>query len=398
MPQGLNVTAVARSMATKSFIDNALSGQTAVQLDSHMGDLHSVNGTLLKNLDSTDVLIVDLDVENQEEMTHLSRIIQQQRGKTAVVVTAADITTHGIRGLIRQGIDDFVPQPLESSDLLEAIDAARLKLRQARSQSDLGKVIVVGRAKGGMGATTIALHTAMALTRKKRRKDPQPRVAFFDFDLHFGDAGMMLDMQANDTFASMLRDPSRLDAELLRQAMTEHKSGLMVLQSPAEAVPLDALGSDMARRMIDLAREEFDYVVIDLPLALPRWLEAVMHAADQLLLVTQLNVPAVRQTRRFIDVVNEEGLFEMPVSVVLNRYVWRFSERGRIKQAIRAIGQPFDHYVPNDYELTLEAVNRGISTFDVRKRAKMNKAIQALAESSVGRLKQNRESAAAKAA
>ena len=380
MPHALNVTAVTRSMSTKNFIENALSGQKSLRLESHLGDLQAVNGKILHNLDQVDLLLVDLDVENAEEMTHLARIVQQQKGKTAIVVTAADVTTHGIRGLIRQGVDDFVPQPLESHELFEAVEAARLKMRALRSADGLGQVVAFGRAKGGTGATSMAIHTALALAAKHRRRDPGKKVALLDLDLQFGDIGMQLDLPTNDTLAEIIKDPSRLDPELLHQAMTRHEhSGVSVLQAPSLPVPLDALRSDTTRRLIELTREEFDYVVLDLPLALPRWLEAVLQQTDQLLLVTQLNVPAVRQTRRLMDILGDEGLFEMPVSVVLNRYVWRFSERARIKQSQGALGRPFDHYIPNDYEQTLEAINRGVTLFEVSKRSKLSKAIREMA-------------------
>ena len=391
MPHSLNVTAVARTISTKNFIENALSGEKSLRLESHLGELQAVNGKVMHDLDTIDLLLVDIDVENPEEMTHLSRIVQQQKGKTAVVVTAADVTTHGIRGLIRQGIDDFVPQPLEAQDLFEAVEAARLKLRSLRSADGLGQVIAVGRAKGGTGATTVAIHTAIALAAKKRRKDPGKKVALLDLDLHFGDIGMQLDLPANDTFAEIIKDPSRLDPELLHQAMTRHEaSGISVLQAPALPVPLDAMRSDTTRRLIELTREEFDYVVVDLPLALPRWLEAVLQQSDKLLLVTQLNVPAIRQTRRLMDILGDEGLFDMPVSTVLNRYVWRFSERGRIKEAQAALGSPFNHLLPNDYEQTLDAINRGVSIFEVSKRSKLSRAIRDMTGKIVKQLDERR--------
>ena len=372
MPQSLNITAVMRTMAAKNFIENTLASQKSLKVDSHLGDLQAVNGKLLNNLDGIDLLLLDLDVGNAEEMTHLSRIVQQQKGKTAVVVTASDVTTHGIRGLIRQGVDDFVPQPLEAQDLFEAVETARLKLLSIRSADGMGKVIAINRAKGGMGATTLAIHIAIALAAKKGRKDPGKKVALLDFDLHFGNVGMQLDLEGNDTFSEIIKDPSRLDSELLQQALVTHeKSGIRVLQAPLSPVPLDMMRSDTARRIIELAREEYDYVVVDLPLALSRWLEAILQQADQFLLVSQLNVPSIRQTRRLMDILNDEGLFDMPVSIVLNRYVWRLSERARVKQSEGALGCRFDYRIPNNYSQALDAINRGVSLFEVSRRSKI---------------------------
>ena len=142
----------------------------------------------------------------------------------------------------------------------------------------------------------------------------------------------MLDLEPSGEMVEIIRDPARLDGALLRASMTQHKSGLFVLPAPSELVPLDALPVAAVVRLIELARDEFDFVVIDLPLAAPRWLEAVLQQTDQLLLVSQLNVAAIRQTRRLLDFLKEEGHYELPVSLVLNRYVLAL-QRARPAQA-----------------------------------------------------------------
>jgi pilus assembly protein CpaE len=193
----------------------------------------------------------------------------------------------------------------------------------------------------------------------------------------------------------IIRDPKRLDGALLRASMTQHKSGLFVLPAPGEFVPLDSLPVAAVAKLIELAKEEFDVVVVDLPLAVPRWLEVVLQHSDQLLAVSELNVAAIRQTRRLIDFLREEGHYDLPVSVVLNRYVWRFSERGRLKQAIRALGQPIDHYVPGDGALALEAINRGTPLFELRRGAKLCRSLRQVAAASLKSMQQREQAAGA---
>jgi pilus assembly protein CpaE len=276
--------------------------------------------------------------------------------------------------------------------MLDAIATARAKLQQARANQKSGKVISVTRAKGGMGASTLAAHLALALCEKTRRQDPEKRVALLDLDLQFGDLSLMLDLEPNGEMAEIIRNPARLDGDLLRGSMTRHKSGLFVLAAPGEFAPLDALPVAAAIKLMELAREEFDVVVLDLPLAVPRWLEAVLRHTDQLLVVSQLNVAAIRQTRRLIDFLKEEGHYDLPVSVALNRYVWRFSERSRLKQAVRALGQPIDHYVPEDAALALEAINRGTPLFELRRRAKLCRSLRQVARATL-EIMQQREQA-----
>ena len=390
----LTVLAIARSGEFGDSINAMLAAIDDVHVDTCVGDLQSVNGAAVAALERADVLLVDIDPSDHEELRQLGRLVEQRRNGTAILATAQDLSAQGVRGLIRQGVDDFIPQPFELADMREAIATARAKLRRARANRKSGQVISVTRAKGGMGASTLAAHMALALCEKPHRRDPEKQVALLDFDLQFGDLALMLDLESTGEMVEIIRDPARLDGALLRASMMRHKSGLCVLPAPGEFVPLDALPVAAVVRLIELAREEFDLVVCDLPLAVPQWLEAVLQHTDQLYVVSQLNVAAIRQTRRLLDFIKEEGHYDLPVSVVLNRYAWRFAERARLKQAIRALGQPIDHYVPEDAALALEAVNRGTPLFELRRRAKLCRSLREVAAASM-KIMQQREQAAA---
>ena len=393
----LTVLAITRSAEFGDKMSAMCAALDDVRVDSRVGDLQTVNGEAVAALEHADVLLVDIDANDERELHHLGQIVEQRRAGTAILATAQDLSAQGVRGLIRQGVDDFIPQPFELADVRDAIANARAKIQRARADRQLGKVISVTRAKGGMGASTLAAHLALALCERRHRRDPEKRVALLDLDLQFGDLSLMLDLKPNGEMVEIIRDPARLDGALLRASMTQHKSGLSVLPASGEFVPLDALPVATAIKLIELARQEFDFVVIDLPLAAPRWLEAVLQQTDQLILVSQLNVAAIRQTRRLLDFFREEGQYELPVSVVLNRYVWRFSERGRLKQAVRALGQPIDHFVPDDARLALEAINRGTPLFELRRRAKLCRALRQVAAASVKVMEQRVQPAGASA-
>jgi pilus assembly protein CpaE len=390
----LTVLAITRSAEFGDRINAMFAAIDDVRAETRIGDLQSVNGQAVEALDRTHVLLVDIDANDERELRHLGRLVEQRRTGTAILATAQDLSAQGVRGLIRQGVDDFIPQPFDLPDMRDAIATARAKLQRAHANRKSGQVISVTRAKGGMGASTLAAHLALALCEKPRRRDPEKQVGLLDLDLQFGDLALMLDLEPNGEMVEIIRDPSRLDGALLRAAMTRHKSGLCVLPAPGEFVPLDALPVAAVVRLIELARQEFDVVVADLPLAVPQWLEVVLQHTDQLCVVSQLNVAAIRQTRRLLDFIKEEGHYDLPVSVVLNRYVWRFSERGRLKQAIRALGQPIDHFVPEDAALALEAVNRGTPLFELRRRAKLCRALRQVAAASVKIMQQREQTAA----
>jgi pilus assembly protein CpaE len=374
----LNVLSITRSTELRLAISGTLGERRGFALTTLDGDLGTANGELFKAAETADIIIVDVDPADEIALGHLGQLAEHKNGKAAVLATAHDCSGNGVRNLIRQGIDDFIPQPATAQDILEAVEAARVRLRRWRQSDSMGKVLTVTRAHGGMGATTLATHLALGLRDKHSRKDRQRSVLLVDLDLQFGDIGLMLDLPSKSELARIIREPSRLDQDLLQAATVEHKSGLAVLPAPVEPVPLEAIPLETVTRLLELARESYDYVVVDLPLALPRWLEAVLAQTDRLYVVTQLNVPAIRQTRRLLDIIKDEALIDGRPNVVLNRYVWSLSERSRLQQATKALGQPIDHFLPNDHRLALDAVNRGVSLFEAGSRAKLCRRLRQL--------------------
>ena len=373
-----NMLALARTDEVKNALSALLMERNDIALETEVGSLKALPPTFFEQLSHADVLLVDLDIEDPDELGPLRQIITEGQGQISVVATAREVTPLGVRELVRQGIDDFVPQPLERQSILDAIDVAKRRMRQNRHQMSAGQVVTVARAKGGMGATTLAVNLALSLIEPIGKEAPK-RVCLLDLDIQFGDASLYLDLDPRSDLVEIVQKPARLDTALLLSAMAEHKSGLEVLPAPIEPMPLDALRTETVGRLIDLAQREFDYVVVDLPLALASWHEMVLDMTDKLFLVTQLNVPAIRQTRRMIDILKDEGLYSLPLSVVLNRYVWRFNEQTRLRQCIKALDHNIDHYLPSDERLVLEAINRGVPLTDVRRRARICRTIREIA-------------------
>jgi pilus assembly protein CpaE len=206
----LTVLAIARSAEFGDRINVMFAAMDDVRVDSRVGNLQSVNGEAVAALERADVLLVDIDANDERELRHLGRIVEQRREGTAILATAQDLSAQGVRGLIRQGVDDFIPQPFELADMRDAITTARAKIQRARASRKSGKVISVIRARGGMGASTLAAHLALALCEKPRRREPERQVALLDLDLQFGDLGLMLDLEPTGEMVEIIRDPAGL--------------------------------------------------------------------------------------------------------------------------------------------------------------------------------------------
>jgi pilus assembly protein CpaE len=360
----IDVVALMRTPEAKAAVTNALGASAAVH--SQVGPLATFRGPM-PDANRGGVLLVDVDPENDSELAVLETMLASQ--PTSVVVTAKNLTLDGMRRLMRIGIHDVVPQPIQSSDLLHAlrgaIDRGRATLRPAIER---GIVVCVMKGGGGVGATSIAVQGACELAaRRSGGKRSNPDLCLLDLDLQFGTAALHLDLEPTISLMDLLNAPDRLDGSLLRGAMLHHESGVDVLASPVTIHPLDSVDPAAIARLIAAAREEYRHVIVDLPQAWTYWTRSVLETASVILLVTQLTVPALRQARRQIAMLAHEGLEGIPVMVAANRVETGWFRKGiGLKEAEDALGRPIDHAIPDGRRDFTAAINAGAALRTIR--------------------------------
>lgn len=328
-----------------------------------------------------DVLLVEVASLEPSVTQRIARLAQDRGDDKVTLVSAPQLSLNDVRHLHRLGVFDVVPHPVTMPDLLATLRSALGRIVALRRQAaGLAPVIAFTRAKGGMGATTIATHAALSMAGVGRRKVEPRSVAFLDLDLQFGDAAINLDITASSAVLDLIQHPDRLDAALLRSAMTERPDGLAMLAAPRQLLPLDAMEPEFVGRMIDYARESFDVVVIDLPIAITGWTQAVFSRVNELVMVTALSVSAIRRTRRLLELLTEGGDLPMHISIALNRYTYRFGQRSVLRQSEMTLGRPFDFKISNDFDLVARSQDRGTSIFDLKPRSSLARDCHHLAD------------------
>jgi pilus assembly protein CpaE len=379
---------VVRSRELQHELAETIGHQTGWVADLRQGDLKSLGADLLRTAPTAGALLVEVDVNDDGEMEVLGRLTAEAAAAgVPVLATAGDLSGPCVRRLLRHGIADFIPQPLDRRDVLEALQNLGAPAhRHPKTEPPRGRVLTFSRASGGAGATTLAVNVAHALARPRRRR--QADICLIDLDLHFGTAALQLDLPQTAGLVDIVRSPERLDAALFADSLLEHRSGLRVLPAPSTSMPLEALQPDLVQTLLELARAQFDYVVVDLPIALTQWTETVLHQSDLVYLVTQLNVPAVRQLRRLLDVIEEAGLYNLPVQLVLNRQQKGFGWGTGVKrrQAEKALGRPFDYCIRDQFEILNEAANRGCPVLDVRRYSRFDRQLRGMLKRSLQEL------------
>lgn len=249
------------------------------------------------------------------------------------------------------------------------------------------RLILVGKARGGAGATSVATNLAMELQKGRGlfRGARARRVALVDLDVQFGNAASFLDLEDRGGMLELLRLAGEPDAQAVRNAMLKHPSGLNVLAAPRMAVPLEALDIQRTEAIIAALMSEHDYVVVDLPPALVPWLEPLLRRASRLLMVSDLAVPSIVCARRVIDLMHEDNP-DLPVEIVVSREKKPVFQRRIHRQASTALGLPLAHWLPDEPRLSRLALDRGEPMATLAPRCPWSKAVRHIASSLEARM------------
>ena len=368
-----HVFAVLRSREAEAHVRKAFAKLDCARLETRVADLINCDASL-DDINGAEVLLLDVGFDGPQEMGAINEIVGYHADRVTVVASSANPTVDGVRQLMRFGVADFLPQPIKGDELVAMIEAAMRKRRARRSpMSSSSTVISFVGTRGGMGTTTIAVQMACNLLGRGKSK---ARVCVLDLDFQFGSTGLYLDISGGSGMLEITSSPESIDGSFLRGTMCHHKSGLDVLVAPASVLPLDVVTPEIVAKLIAVAREEYEYVIIDLACVWTTWKHQALVDSDHIVFVTQLSVPAIREARRQLDTLRDQGVDDGAVLVVLNRYVKDWGSRFRVKQAEKALGRPISHFVANDYKSVFLALDHGVPLSEIKSGTRFEKQIR----------------------
>jgi pilus assembly protein CpaE len=252
---------------------------------------------------------------------------------------------------MRAGAREFLTHPVTANSIAEAIVRASVRRPVAlHAKKQGGNLSVFAGAKGGSGVTTVATNFAVSLAQESSRS-----TMLIDLNLPTGDAALSLGLRPLYSTVNALTNFSRLDANYLSTLLAKHSSGLSVLAGPDKYGPAQ-ITEEALERLLYVARQEFDYVVVDAGSKLDPTSKALFAAAagSKVYLVLQVGVSELRNANRLIsEYFRTSGV---KVEVVLNRYTGRTLAIDEARIA-KALTMPIAWKVPGDYPAAQNAQN-----------------------------------------
>jgi pilus assembly protein CpaE len=174
-----------------------------------------------------------------------------------------------------------------------------------------------------------------------------------------------------------------MDSETFMQALLSFNQKLHVLTSPADLVPLDLIGAKDVERIIEMARVNFDYVVIDMPTTMVDWSEAVLHAAHVYFVVLELDMRSAHNVQRLKRALTSEGLPFGKMRFVLNRAPGGLDLTGksRVKRLAESLGIAIELLMPDGGKQVAQNADHGMPMAEGIAKNALRKEVAKLAKS-----------------
>ncbi len=307
--------------------------------------------------------------------------------KTAVIIVSVQDDADYLRKAMMAGAKDFLVKPVSSEQLVSTIRdvySLEVKRRSRRETTFLEehfvnkpKALCLVSAKGGVGKTTLAVNLATVLAEQGRK------VALLDFDLQYGDTGLMLSAKsAAKNLYDLVVDTNEIDSEVLMNFFEKQQSGLHLLKAPLRPEHGEAIAPKHINQILTICKEMFEWIIVDTAAQLHDVFFTVVDQCDLHVLVCTPNLAVTKNNRRLLDVLETLSYNLEEWSVLLNR---AHSKTGiRQRDVEQVLGRKVDYEVGNDFAFVDRAANEGVPFVQKAPSHRLSKQVRYIADRLVG--------------
>jgi pilus assembly protein CpaE len=290
-----------------------------------------------------DVLVVDL--REDKKFPQPLAVIKQQHPGTSVLLVLAQLDPAVMLEAMRAGVNECIVPPITVAELQAVIK----RLLKSAAPASCGDVFAFIGAKGGVGATTVAVNVATALARSAHDS-----TLLIDLNLVSGDAAVFLGDEPRFSVVDAIENIQRLDAAFFRGLVVRSKSGLDFLGASGRPAP-GSVDTTRVRTVLELASRIHRYTVLDVPRSDPAVLDS-LEVATQIVIVANQELATVRSASRIAAALRQR-YGQHRLNLVLTR-TDRRAEIG-LEDVQAAVGLDVRHTFPSDYRVALQAMNKG---------------------------------------
>ncbi len=309
-------------------------------------------------------------------IAHLEALSESCDAGTKVVVIGHVNDVQLYRDLIRRGVSEYLIAPLEPLDVLRTLSDLYIS-PEARN---LGRVIAVMGAKGGVGASTVAHNISWAIARNL-----DASTVVVDLDIAFGTAGLNFNQDPPQGIAEAVFAPERLDSNLLDRLLSRCSDNLALLAAPAILDRTIDLDEDAFEQLLELLRASVPCIILDVPHQWSAWVKRTMLGADEIVIVAEPELASLRNAKNLVDLSRATRPNDAVARLVLNRVGVPKRPEINVGEFSKALGIGVLSTIPFDAQLFGTAANNGQMIAEVQAGSKATEAFTQIASALTGR-------------
>ncbi|PZS32131.1 MAG: MinD/ParA family protein [Pseudonocardiales bacterium] len=314
-----------------------------------------------------------------DEVLSFSGQMATERPDVAIILLRGALDPSTVAAAASVGVSEVVPVG-DAQHLLNALQRARSvdmpeleELASASEPGPGGKIVTVFSAKGGTGKTTVATNLAIVLNADGAR-----RVCLVDLDLAFGDVAISLQIAPARTLIDAVEAVGLTDDDLVDLLTTQFRPGLDCVLAPVGPGDAEKVPPWLVGELLVLLRRRYEFVVIDTPSQFSEHVLEALDASDHHILLTTPEIPALKNLRLTLDMLDLLAYPHDRRAIILNR---SDGDGGLSASDVEtAIMNPITMHVPSSRDIPC-SINRGVPLAASHPDHSISKAIQQLATS-----------------
>lgn len=367
---GRRVLALGASLA--SLADGPLAGAEVTS-----GGVEQLEGLSLADCD---LVLIDADAWEPSALAAAVKALSAAKAPPPVLMVGASLPAGLVRNLMRLDHADILEAPFAPEQLtaaLQALLAGLAAAAQPAGPASASRCWAVTGAVGGSGATTIAVEIASALAAQ----GSNGRVCLIDLNFADGAAAAYLGATPAMRLSDFGSAAERIDQAMLQAFVTPVSDRLDLLAHPRDPTAFDAASRDAVLRVLEVACEAYEWVILDMPRHRRAWTLEALAGSDEVLVISELTVPALLAARALSDEIEESLGVGLKPRIVLNRLASRmFGPAPSMAEAERALQRKALAGISSDWEAAAASANLGGPIAQHRPKSKIVKDVEALVE------------------
>ena len=317
-----------------------------------------------------------------------------------VILVRDEVTTPLLQEALRAGLLDVVDRrdvrglraAMKRSAALAAArreqTPPRLSVPPPEEAPRRGRVVTVFSAKGGSGKTMLATNLAAVLADRGRRQ-----VCIVDLDLAFGDVAIAMQLFPARTIADAVPLNGAIDSSAVAAMLTHHSAGLSAIVAPTEPSAAESIHPTLIAHLLDVLRNDFDYIVVDTRAAFDDEVLAALDVSDLIALIVTPDVPALKTLKITLETLMELSYSRDTFRLVLNRCD---AKVGISHAEVEKTAQlPISGLIPGSRDVAA-TINRGVAIVQDDPRHPVSQAIRRFGQSAIIGLDEDVQAGAAR--